>query len=169
VSYKNTHLGVFILQFFIKTGSMRAEYYSYTGGVMVLQRILSSHVDDNRKKKEEEAKTLFVERIRYSLEKKNTKERRDFVDALKVSGVDAMSFMRLAQEVSTKKGKDSLSTWERKVAKQEKLTTLRDVHPRSAFSKIIIVLRHLYAEDIADDISFETAVTIAIEEVLLHP
>lgn len=74
---------------------------------------------------------------------------------------------RLAEE--SFKDKNILIKWERKVAQENKVINLAFVKNRSAFSKILIIVRELYGEGIAEDISFDGAAKIVIDEVLLKP
>ena len=114
-----------------------------------------------------EALALFTKRLQVAFKKQNKAERTAFVEKLKVAGVSASDLKRLAEEAIRDTG--TLIRWERKAVQENKAMTLAEVRGKSAFSKILSILRELYAEDIAEDISFDDAAKVVTQEVLLHP
>jgi len=57
----------------------------------------------------------------------------------------------------------------KKNRQEGKAGTLSQVLSRSSFSRVLLIIKDLYAEDIANDISFDDAANIVIKEALLHP
>lgn len=118
-------------------------------------------------KKEESVSTLR-DRLQRAFHKKNKEERKVFTEILKKKNIQALQLLQLTEEAS--KGKDALLRWERRVGQEGKANTLAEVQDRSTFSRVMVIVRELYAdEDIAPYISFDEAGNMIIEEILLHP
>lgn len=125
-----------------------------------------------KKKKEQEAIALLKERLKFSLHSKKIEarnERRKLTEALTLHGIKAEEYMRLASEAGN--NIRTFVRWEKKIAVHNKVNTLADVQvtpTSSTFTKVVAVVRSLYAEDIASDIPFDDVVVVIIDDLLLH-
>lgn len=117
--------------------------------------------------KHQEAKDLFKGRVRFRSSPRDVVERNRVTALLKTKGFSAKLCMELAFEIS--KSEKRFLEWEKKVCKWRADMTLEDVVLTTNFSKILVSLRELYATDIAEEILYDDAVRIAIDDVLFRP
>lgn len=111
-----------------------------------------------------ESAELLKERIAYAF--KNKKDRAHFTESLKRHGVTATDFMKLACDVAN--DHRAAIRWARTNGKESSFKTLEDVTEKgSTLFRVMMVIREEYALEISKHISFDDAVDIAIEQVVL--
>lgn len=117
-----------------------------------------------------EAVEEFIRNIMFWYHSKNrvtkSSERTRFITELKARNVDAVVFMNLAKEAG--KGVKVFTEWEAKNISNRGAKTLAEIHPGTAFSIVLCIIRDFYAHEIAENIPREVAVKIVIEEILLR-
>ena len=93
-------------------------------------------------------------------------ERGRFVKELHAEGIKAKVFMDLAIEAG--KSTAVFMDWEHKNITNRDAKTLAQVQAGSSFSKVLCIVRELYAHDIAEHIPRARAASIVIEEFLFR-
>ncbi len=135
-------------------------------GKFNLLRFLSGRGDLS--KEEIDVLEKFQARLKYSFRSVNKEDRKQFTEALKAEGIQPDSFCRLVMEAE--RDAYEFIKWEKKLYKGEPIRTLADVTGKSAFSRVLIILRRLHTEaSEAKILPFDESVRIVIEEVLLLP
>jgi hypothetical protein len=103
-----------------------------------------------------------IERVR--ARKQHVKqERKRFTDALHREGIEARDYLALAKEAG-----NNIRSFMRSVMRVAP-TSLVHLEKKSPFLRIMVILRDLYAEDIAHNLLYKDAVECIINEVLLRP
>jgi hypothetical protein len=118
-----------------------------------------------------ETKELLMSRLEVALSKKNHEEQRLLTNALKAKNIHAVVLKDLTE--SAARDVNFFLKREIRIMKggQEKagsIETLADVKDRDLFSRILIVMRNLYADDIAEHITCEDAARAVVEKLFFH-
>ena len=120
-----------------------------------------------RKITRKKAEKSLRERLRDIYGKRNREERALFTEKLKAAGISALEMMCLTEEAL--KNPNDFIKWEIKSSASYKPQKFSDVKNRTLFSKVLLVVKDLYATDIADDVTFIEAVKIVMHAVLIKP
>jgi hypothetical protein len=140
---------------------------------MVLNPVVLLRTSRDKKREAEEASkasvSLFEERIKHSAFSVNRKERDKLTELLKEKGVSAEDLGILSELFSKNYGR-YLILEKRKIKEclgKRRLHTLKDVVGISPFSKLLVIMRELYAEDIAKKILYDDAVAVIVAIIFL--
>ena len=129
---------------------------------------IRKHIDT--KKQQKVASRLFRARVRKYFHSSNRQikalERKEFVEALQMYSISAEVYVRLAQDAGA--NLRVFLDWEKKDIANRNAKTLADIVPKTAFSKLLCVVRERYAFETGDLIPTEEAMKIVVEEILLH-
>lgn len=105
-------------------------------------------------------------RLKFALHPSNTIERPRFTAMLKAQGLTPGQYMHIAQQAALDIRRFIRD--EDRESQEYKAKTLADVKSRTYFSKVLVVVREMYAADIASKIDFWDVCRLVVDEVLLH-
>lgn len=130
-------------------------------------------IQARKDKKSDRAEVIsFLEkRLEYALSEKNYKERLEIFNAFKAKGVNALIFKGLVETAANNVGvflRKEIRSMKGTYSRGTEVTTLAHVKEGEPFSKILVVVRDLYALDIAQDISCEDAARVVMEKIFFH-
>lgn len=122
-----------------------------------------------RKAKQEQAAhelTVFQERLRQALLRRNRRERDLFTHELKRQIWEPNQLLILSSQA--KEDPEVFLKAQCAFAKKHKIKTFAQVGKQSVFFQLLCVTRGLYGEDIGPHVTFRAAAKVVMEEVLLH-